>query len=694
MDKLLAQYLDKMLDLEESGLLEEALALSEELLEAFPEKRTEVLLEKAKLEFRNQMDKKALFDFITVYAITKDDTLYELILEAYYAQNEKALRENYLNNLRYLEEYPHFRGIKAEGIVLLPIWQDDELVVCADNINKCFSIYVRYRKENVGGKDKAVMTVNELWIEDLWKIEESFRMSSPFLDMNLPVYAVYDNKYWQLFICLYNIKDLLDKNRIVFLVGEQSVYEYFRGVMICFPKIEYFNGFHDVFRPILEQEVERREREALEDGRYVKRYYEEHRDGIIVNIKSGKPRILFYTSHFTTVLKYHTRDCMQAASRLGCEIQLLIEPDGIHRVSIRDIIQYIKRFKPDIIFSIDHFRFEHLVIPKEIVWVTWIQDSLPRIMSKETPLKLIATDFIMNHFITWEKFKEIGYPKDRLIDAAIPADSHIYRPLSLDKDEIEKYACDICFVCHASDVDAYIAGLLAEVSEEFKEEICVIYKGYQAYVYETGNVFYSEEEFEEYVKGILCFHYDSTLIQEIINYLASDMFNNFNQRVYRQVLVDWILDAGFTNLKLWGNGWATEEKYKKYAMGSAENGEMLSKIYQVSKIVVGNNILTTSAARAWETMLSGGFYISNYIPEDKDAVDIRKIIEVGKDVVMFYNREDLIGKLHYYLTHEEERKIMIGRGRNAALKTMTFDILMKRALGEIEKRLEKNKNEE
>lgn len=38
MDKLLAQYLDKMLDLEESGLLEEALALSEELLEAFPEK--------------------------------------------------------------------------------------------------------------------------------------------------------------------------------------------------------------------------------------------------------------------------------------------------------------------------------------------------------------------------------------------------------------------------------------------------------------------------------------------------------------------------------------------------------------------------------------------------------------------------------------------------------------------------------
>lgn len=694
MEKLLAQYLDKMLDFEECGFLEEALALSGELLEAFPEKRTEVLLEKAKLEFRNQMDKKALLDFVAVYEITKDNTLYELILEAYYAQNEKALKENYYNNLKYLEEYPHFRGAKAGGIELLPIWQDDELVVCADSSNKCFTSYVRYRKEIVCGKDKAVMTVNELWIEDLWKIEESFRLSSVFLDMDLPVYAVFDDKYWHLFICLYDIKDLLNKNRIVFLVPERSMYEYFRGDMIAFPDVAYYNGFHDVFQPILEQEIEIRKRKEREDGRYIQRYYEENMDGIIANIKSGKPRILFYTSCFTTVLKYHTRDCMQATSRLGCEIQLLMEPDGIHRVYKRDIIQYIKRFKPDIIFDIDHFRFEYSVVPKEIVWVTWIQDPLPHIMNKETPLKLMDRDFIMNHFITWEKFMEVGYPKDRLIDAAIPADSHIYRPLILNKDELKKYTCDICFVCHASDADAHIAKLLANVPEGFQEEVYVIYKGYQDYVYETGNIFYSEEEFEEYVKGILCFHYNITLIQVVIDYLVSDMFNNFNQRVYRQVLVDWVLDAGFTNVKLWGNGWAIEEKYKKYAMGPAENGEMLSKIYQASKIVVGNNILTTSAARAWETMLSGGFYISNYIPEDKDAVDIRKIIEVGKNVAMFYNREDLIGKLHYYLTHEEERKIMIGRGRNAALKTMTFDILMKRVLGEIEKRLEKNKNEE
>ena len=173
-----------------------------------------------------------------------------------------------------------------------------------------------------------------------------------------------------------------------------------------------------------------------------------------------------------------------------------------------------------------------------------------------------------------------------------------------------------------------------------------------------------------------------------INYLADDMYCWFNQRVYRQALVDWILDAGFTNIKLWGKGWQDSEKYQRYAMGPAENGETLSKIYQASKIVIGNNVMTTAAARAWETMLSGGFYLSNYIPEEEDVTDIRKIVTIGEDVIMFYSREDLIEKLHYYLEHENERQEMIKRGRKAALEKMTFDILMKRTVEEVAKRLE------
>jgi len=123
-------------------------------------------------------------------------------------------------------------------------------------------------------------------------------------------------------------------------------------------------------------------------------------------------------------------------------------------------------------------------------------------------------------------------------------------------------------------------------------------------------------------------------------------------------------------------------------MGPAENGEVLSKIYQSSKIVIGNNVGTSAAARAWETMLSGGFYMANYIPPEEDGVDIRKIMKVDEELVMFHEREDLIEKIQFYLTNEKERQRMSLIGHKAALERMTFDKTMQRVIKEVGKRLE------
>ena len=244
-------------------------------------------------------------------------------------------------------------------------------------------------------------------------------------------------------------------------------------------------------------------------------------------------------------------------------------------------------------------------------------------------------------------------------------------------------------MCHASDVDEHIDQFVKhnQMNQETSEIVCAIYKGYHNYVYESGEVFYNTNTFKEFISGCLLQVYNVKMESYMIDNIAKDMYENFNQRVYRQVLVDWILDAGITNIKLWGKGWSNNEKYKLYAMGSAENGETLAKIYQSAKIVIGNNVMTTSAARAWETMLSGGFYLSNYIPEEEDITDIRKIIQIDKDVIMFYNKEDLLEKIRYYLTHEEERQEMIQRGRKAALENMTYDILMERTLMKVKVQL-------
>ena len=72
--------------------------------------------------------------------------------------------------------------------------------------------------------------------------------------------------------------------------------------------------------------------------------------------------------------------------------------------------------------------------------------------------------------------------------------------------------------------------------------------------------------------------------------------------------------------------------------------------------------------------------MSNYVPPEVDVVDIRKIMNVGENLVMFYNKKDLIKKVKYYLEHDEERREMARRGREVALQKMTYDALMKRVI--------------
>ena len=75
------------------------------------------------------------------------------------------------------------------------------------------------------------------------------------------------------------------------------------------------------------------------------------------------------------------------------------------------------------------------------------------------------------------------------------------------------------------------------------------------------------------------------------------------------------------------------------------------------------------------------------LDENADITDIRKVLE-EKDYVMFHTKEELLEKVSYYLSHEEERLKMVQRGRKAALAKMTYDSLMKRVLDTVAERLE------
>ncbi len=71
--------------------------------------------------------------------------------------------------------------------------------------------------------------------------------------------------------------------------------------------------------------------------------------------------------------------------------------------------------------------------------------------------------------------------------------------------------------------------------------------------------------------------------------------------------------------------------------------------------------------RAMDIMGAGGFLLSNWQPE------LAQLFDDGKDMVMYYDRQDLINKVDYYLKHDEERVQIANNGFKKIAAEYTYE---------------------
>lgn len=86
--------------------------------------------------------------------------------------------------------------------------------------------------------------------------------------------------------------------------------------------------------------------------------------------------------------------------------------------------------------------------------------------------------------------------------------------------------------------------------------------------------------------------------------------------------------------------------------GGADSGTMMPKIFKCSKInlnITLRSIKSGIPLRVFDILSAGGFLLSNYQPE------IPEYFVPGEDLVLYDSIPDLLNKIDYYLTHEEER---------------------------------------
>lgn len=105
--------------------------------------------------------------------------------------------------------------------------------------------------------------------------------------------------------------------------------------------------------------------------------------------------------------------------------------------------------------------------------------------------------------------------------------------------------------------------------------------------------------------------------------------------------------------------------------GPADSGWMMPRIFKCSKInlnITLRSIKSGIAQRVFDVVGAGGFLITNYQPE------IAEYFEDGVDLVMYESIPDLISKIEYYLSHEEERHKIAEHGKKTLLNNFIYEM--------------------
>lgn len=142
--------------------------------------------------------------------------------------------------------------------------------------------------------------------------------------------------------------------------------------------------------------------------------------------------------------------------------------------------------------------------------------------------------------------------------------------------------------------------------------------------------------------------------------------------ITRRELVEAILNEGI-DLYLYGNKWEYLSHMPNAHILPLVFGDQLVNVYAASKITLGvsavNNVCMYAAwRRTFETMASGAFHLTHYVP------GLEEVFENKKHLVWFNSVPEAIELIKYYLAHDEERQRIAEAGRQEVLIHHTWDI--------------------
>lgn len=699
---------DQAMLLAKNNSFKEAVKLLNNTIEEELENKGEALFELAVFFMNFQMTEDALDILIECYNIEyKKEKVLDIILDVYYKPNIDELKKNYQKNITLLKSYKYiqiknFPLFEELNYAFIP-YSETKFIIF-DKKTKSFSKVIdhgiNYYDLNQFETNEIVLINEETNSENIRVCLERTNDPTLFM-MKIPLYLLYESKDSFLeYLQLLELETVLKTERVVILFGLSDCKNWFENRQTLIPSKALFNNKDmTIVMNYLNDLMGHRSSMMQYHYKSIQYHYDNmSKQELSINIAAKKPKILFVTSRFTTILQYFTRDCIEACNQLDISTELLIEQEDIFRVNTLEWLYQIDTYKPDIIFCIDHFRWEFEFLSKKIPFVTWILDVLPHIMSYESAQKITEFDFVLNGMPDSKELDQFNYPKSQLMDGIVRTNPRLYKTYDLTLEERTKYASDICIFSNSGNPEFGLKACLKELKSEcisafnnleFYNIAERIYKKLYSKIYKNsynGIFIFDLKTYVEMMKHDLKAAGISFSNQRDLERLANIFMIKVGSRILRSVPIEWLFDNNF-QVKIWGAEWIDHPKLKGCAQGVAENGETLSKIINSSKLVLGTNWYGTAHPRVFETLFSNTLYIGPDIPEEYDIVNIRKYMKEDEEIILYKDCKDLISKVDYYLNNDAARKKAVELGRKKALEFFTYEALIKKLLDEVSNRL-------
>ncbi len=387
-----------------------------------------------------------------------------------------------------------------------------------------------------------------------------------------------------------------------------------------------------------------------------------------------KLRVLLMTSRYTTYLQYSTRDMAKGFRQLGHETFVLIEDEGAGCGIRRDVMmRRFCEFRPDIVFCINHLRYEYDWIPKSIPFVTWVQDPMESVFGvKEGDVG--KNDFVYSSFLGElcgvSRLERNPVLRKRCIGYLPFLVNHeIYRPVESD------YLYDVSYVGHCC----------------LPKEFFFIFSGEKLRIDNERQLLFSlfleytrQYSVPELVRAITIQDADSSFWDNFVSSVGySKLFCECHSQfmvdcltvILRSRLLQALVDSGI-DVALFGRGWEQHPWFADLARGPVPNGASLNRIYNTSKVNLNLNIHGSQHQKFGEVCAGENFCLT-IRPDERAEGSIFAGIPgyEGHDAMIpyFADERDLVDKVRYYVADNAvRRKLAVSMGA-AVLERCALD---------------------